>query len=321
MTGFERITWFCKGLKANNYPCCQKFMAEFEVSKSTFKRDIAFLRDRLGAPVVYDEKRKGYYISDSSFELPAFWFEPRQLLIIAAVCRQLEQFTRSSAIKSLRDRLLEMITVGNIRRLDVFSFESAACISCDNANFDTLSQAILMERLVSITYRDGKNGKITSREVEPYRLHNYAGSWYLIGFCRLRKAIRNFQLVRIIELHVIDEETAICHFNIDEYIAGSFGIFKGQEVEPVVLRFNPQIARLIREQCWHPDQIMVDESDGSLLLTIPVADLTEIRMKALQYGSQVEVVSPPELRRQVAAEAKAMCGIYDGLVKSSYLAI
>lgn len=310
MTGFERITWLYKRLKDNSYPDRQQFMAYFEVSASTFKRDLAFFRDRLGAQVDYDSGHQGYFLVDSSFELPSFWFDHRQLLIIAAVCRQLEQFTTSPAIKSLRKRLLEMITMRGGRRLELFSFENAACISCDNANFDMMSQAMLMERLLHITYQDGKNGVVTSREVEPYRLHNYAGSWYLVGFCRLRQAPRNFQLGRILELQVLDGEIGGHRFEVNDYIANSFGIFKGQEAAKAVLRFSPKIARLIREQCWHPKQVMQDEADGSLLLTLPVADLTEIQMKALQFGSQVEVIAPPELRCQVAAEAAAMRGIY-----------
>ncbi len=310
MTGFERITWFYEKLKANNYPRRREFLAYFEVSGSTFKRDLAFLRDRLGAPVDYDQDRHGYFLTDHSFELPSFWFDHRQLLIIAAVCRQLEQLTASPAMAALRHRLLNMLTLRGGRRLDIFSFENAACVSCDNSNFDILSKAMLMEHPISITYQDGKNGELTTREIEPYRLHNYAGSWYVIGFCRLRQAPRNFQLGRILNLVVLDEVVSSPQFDVDDYLAGAFGIFKGRDVITVVLRFSPAIAHLIHEQCWHPEQVMSEEADGSLILSLPVANFTEIRMKTLQYGAQVEVVSPAELRRQVAQEAAAMGRLY-----------
>jgi len=311
MTGFERITWFYEKLKKNTYPRRRKFLAHFEVSESTFKRDLAFLRDRLGAPVDYDQDRHGYFLTDRSFELPSFWFDHRQLLIIAAVCRQLEQLTSSPAMTVLRNRLLDMLTLRGGRRLDIFSFENAACVSCDNANFDTLSKAMLMEHPISITYQDGKNGALTNREVEPYRLHNYDGSWYVIGFCRLRQAPRNFQLGRILDLVVLDEVISSPQFDVEDYLSRAFGIFKGRDVVKVVLRFSQAIAHLINEQRWHPEQVLNEEADGSLLLSFPVADFTEIRMKTMQYGGQVEVVSPEELRRQVAMEAAKICDIYD----------
>ncbi|VAW38114.1 hypothetical protein MNBD_DELTA03-209, partial [hydrothermal vent metagenome] len=90
----------------------------------------------------------------------------------------------------------------------------------------------------------------------------------------------------------------------------AFGIFKGRDTTTAVLRFRPALARLINEQCWHPNQITRWERDGSLIMELPVADLTEIRLKTLQYGREVEVISPPELRRQVAAEARAMAEMY-----------
>lgn len=310
MTGYERITWLYERLKAEHYPCRADFTAYFEVSESTFKRDIAFLRDRLGAPVAYDQDRGGYYLSDQRFELPSFWFEHRQLLLIAAVCRQLEQFSPSSAMALLRKRLLEVLTLGGGRRLDIFSLENAPCVACDNKNFDLLSQAMLMERLIAITYKDGRSGAVTEREVEPYRLHNYDGGWYIIGFCRLRKEPRNFQLGRILELTVLEEEIKGRCFDVNVYMRGAFGIFKGTKLTEVVLRFSPGVRNLVRKLSWHSKQRVVEEPEGSLILTLPVADFTEIRMKILQYGHNVEVLAPPELRRQVAEEAAAMAGMY-----------
>lgn len=37
-----------------------QFLAELEVSYATFKRDLAYLRDRLHAPIDYDADRRGY---------------------------------------------------------------------------------------------------------------------------------------------------------------------------------------------------------------------------------------------------------------------
>ncbi len=50
---------------------------------------------------------------------------------------------------------------------------------------------------------------------------------------------------------------------------------------------------------------------GGLRLTLPVADFTEIRMRIMQYGHNVEVLAPPELRRQVAEEVAATMEMYE----------
>jgi len=311
MTGYERIHWLYERLKRKAFPSRPQFLACFEVSASTFKRDLAFLRDRLGAPIDYDPSRQGYFLTDTDFELPSFWFNRSHLLILAGICRQLELFALSPCISELRARLMAMLAPDDGQPLvDIFSFETVGCATCDNANFDTLTEAMLYGRLVDIVYRSGQNGEITSREVEPYRLHNYMGAWYLIGFCRERQAPRSFQLGRILELQVMEEKIGARRFAVQEYIAGPFGIFKGVELTTVVLDFSPAMARIVKSEFWHQDQSMESLPNGGLRLSLPVADLTEIRMKVLQYGSQVEVIVPEELRAQVAAEALAVAGMY-----------
>lgn len=312
MTGYERIHWLYGQLKRQGFPNRQQFLDCFEVSPSTFKRDLAFLRDRLGAPIAYHPGRHGYFFTDAGFELPSFWFDRSQLLILAGICRQLGSFTHSPALGELRTRLLAMLTPdGDQPLVDIFSFETVGCATCDNANFDTLAEALLGGRLVVITYRSGHSGEIRSREVEPYRLHNYMGAWYLVGFCRERQAPRSFQLGRILEMQVREERIGTPRFAVEDYLAAAFGIFKGDGLTTVVLEFSPAMARIVGNEFWHHDQRMEAQADGGLRLSLPVADLTEIRMKVLQYGREVEVVAPEELRAQIAAEAARVVKLYE----------
>ena len=38
----------------------QKFLDMLEISPATFKRDLEYLRDRLGAPIIWDRELRGY---------------------------------------------------------------------------------------------------------------------------------------------------------------------------------------------------------------------------------------------------------------------
>lgn len=49
---------------------------------------------------------------------------------------------------------------------------------------------------------------------------------------------------------------------------------------------------------------------ASLCLKLPVADFKEIKREVLKYGSQVEVLSPEELREGVKKEISKMKKIY-----------
>jgi len=67
-----------------------------------------------------------------------------------------------------------------------------------------------------------------------------------------------------------------------------------------VLRFSEYAARWVRDEEWFPDQETVELVDGGLELRIPYHNPTELIMEICRYGDQVEVIKPPELRKQVA---------------------
>ena len=146
---------------------------------------------------------------------------------------------------------------------------------------------------------------------EPHHLQHYMASWVLIAWCRLRNDWRKLYLARMTQVSV--EPETFDPKPTDQWkhlLQGAFGIFQAKATVPVILRFTPFRARWIKEQIWHSDQTMTHLDDGSLELSFPVADFREIKLKILQFGADVEVVSPEELRREVQKEIENMAKIY-----------
>jgi predicted DNA-binding transcriptional regulator YafY len=54
-----------------------------EVSPATLKRDLAYMRDRLNAPIVFDRELGGYRFEKQSigtqYELPGLWFSAEEI--------------------------------------------------------------------------------------------------------------------------------------------------------------------------------------------------------------------------------------------------
>lgn len=61
----------------------QALLDELEISAATLKRDLDYLKDRLGAPIVYDRYLNGYKFGEEhrgqKHELPGLWFNEREL--------------------------------------------------------------------------------------------------------------------------------------------------------------------------------------------------------------------------------------------------
>ena len=56
-----RIQWLHKKLTVKSYPNAQRLAERFGISHRQAQRDFDYLRRELGAPVVYDSSRKGFY--------------------------------------------------------------------------------------------------------------------------------------------------------------------------------------------------------------------------------------------------------------------
>jgi predicted DNA-binding transcriptional regulator YafY len=136
------------------------------------------------------------------------------------------------------------------------------------------------------------------------------GPWYLVGFCRLHGQSRIFQAGRIVDMEIEQAEYGSRQFDPDTFLEGAFGIFKGNDTFMVGLRFDAFISRFVRNEIWHGLQEITENPDGGLTMTLPVSDLTEIKMKVLKYGCHVEVLAPEKLRKEVAEEAKRLVKLY-----------
>jgi predicted DNA-binding transcriptional regulator YafY len=53
----ERIAAIDHAVRAGEYPNAGTIASRFEVSRRTVQRDIEFMKDRLGAPLVFDVRR------------------------------------------------------------------------------------------------------------------------------------------------------------------------------------------------------------------------------------------------------------------------
>ena len=88
--------------------------------------------------------------------------------------------------------------------------------------------------------------------------------------------------------------------DLDAFAAQAFGSFHSEaEYGPVVWRFSPSAAPIAREFEFHPTQQITDEHDGSLRVEFTASGWIEMVWHLYQWGDQVEVIAPEELRAMV----------------------
>lgn len=317
---YERFYWFHGRIKAKGYPNAKTLAEHFEISQKQAQRDIEFIRDRLCAPLLFNQCRRGYEYTDGSYELPPVWFNEEELLALCLALRlsaaipdkKLKKFLHELVEKFLHFRSAAASPgLGEIE--DKISLKNIEYYRVDETIFRHVVSALFRKQAIIIRYRTPYTGEETQRIVLPLHLLCYMGNWHLIAFCSLKGELRDFALSRIREIqsvaHRIDLPDHLS--SIKDYLRKDFGLMKSSvEAVEVCLRFTPEVSEWISEQIWHRNQKISPNDDGSTCLRFPVEDFREVRREILRYGAQVEVLSPPELRQGVKKEIEKMGKIY-----------
>lgn len=173
-----------------------------------------------------------------------------------------------------------------------------------------LQMAIARRSRVRILYHSAsREGPATDRAVDPYTLIPHLGSWYLVAMCHHREEVRIFKVDRIREMVPTGEGFEFPErFDLGTYMGSVWGLLRGEAGEPedVVLEFEPEAGRWVRDQEWHPEQRVEGLPDGRVRLSFCLAVTSDLRRFVLGFGRQVRVVSPPSLAAWVMAEARGM---------------
>ncbi len=305
MGALERIYRIERLLKNNRAVSIRRLIDELEVSQATIKRDIAYLRDRLNAPIVWDRTLRGYRL-EGEYSIPALYLtgaEIQALLVLDHLVARIQPGllgTYTAPLRNLLQKLLggpDRTAEELMRRVRIVP---AASRPVAVEHFQAVCTGILTRRRLELLYFSRARNETTRREVSPQRLVHYRDNWYLDAWCHLREALRSFALDAIQQVTVLESPALeIPVEQLDRELGAGYGIFCGPQTRRASLRFSPRMARWVSRERWHAAQSGRFLPDGSYLLEVPYTEDRELLMDLLRYGPDVEVLEPKELRHKI----------------------
>ncbi|PKL13683.1 MAG: WYL domain-containing protein [Spirochaetae bacterium HGW-Spirochaetae-8] len=310
MSQTERIFYIDRMIRNTGSVRCDKVAKQYEVCERQVKRDIMYMRDRLRAPITWDHVLRAYHYDT---DYPVLQFSDEKALVFSALLRSLVK--ASDIIPLVSEQAMELVDQSissEYRALsDRIVYSVPVLDRTDYQVFAVVCEAMGSRQCISIEYRNAK-GESSARTIEPLKLINYSGRWYVVAFDLLRGELRSFHLARIAGLQLLT--CKVLERGLDEalekYINSGFGIFMGVETKEALVRITGNAVFTVEHQIWHKDQKIehaVDESGSSiLLLRIPVANWAELLGRILSFGALAEPLEPQELREQWQAKIKEL---------------
>jgi proteasome accessory factor B len=301
-----------RDLEASRRLTIDDLAARTGVTTRTIRRDLEALQSA-GFPL-FDETHDGkkYWmlehrafkrLDDTGFtlaELSALYFSRTLVECLAATPFQ-------KNVRSAFDKLAGALTPGMRVFLDRLPLVIQAKAepgtqpaSARGREVSQLLDATLNHRRVTMRYHSFSSNREKQYIVEPYRVVFAQGALYVVAYVPEYKEQRTFAVDRIRSLSVSEEKFEPVELEEDAF-AHSLGVHQGPP-ERIEIRFDPQIARYVKERVWHASQEIHDQPDGSVRLELHVSNDASLRSWILGFGALARVLSPESLVRQIVAE-------------------
>lgn len=319
-----RISLLHRKLRAGESFTTKSFAEEHELKPRSIERDLEFLRNSLGAPVVWDARRRTHRYTEATFELPDALMREGDLLALMVVDKVAEAYRGTPFADRLHATLLKLVDTlpvhvsVSLRDLDkAISVQPQVVPTRTLAAVESLLAARRERHSLRVRYVN-QQGDESDRVLDPYNLSLQEGHWCCLAWCHRHQEPRVFRVDRMTALSDTGQTFRVpSGFDPDAYwaqvAAKSFGfLFHDGPTRTVRLRFVSKAARLVQEESWHVSQTSTPGPDGSCLVTFDLADTTSLMPWLLRWGDQVEVLEPPELRAEVREIARRMLATHEG---------
>jgi len=316
---WERMMRFHHLVQEQEYPNCTKVAAEFEVSVRTIMRDVEFMKERLNLPLAFDGVRNGYHYTRRVEHFPQVAMSEAEVFALLVAHKAIAQYRGTPferplgmAFRKLTgqlDRSVEF-SLGNLER--GLSFRPFAPEDADLEKFEILTRALKERRELRFLYRNLGADKACWRRVRPCHVACVDNHWYVFAYDVKRDDMRTFALSRVRALEVTAKRFTLPEkFDVNEYLRGSFNVFKGGDDYEVVVEFDSWAGDLVRERKWHSSQELTELRGRQVRLRLRLNSIEEAERWVLSWGTHATVIRPDRLRERLAAVGKELWERYE----------
>ncbi|HYG50309.1 MAG TPA: YafY family protein [Flavobacteriales bacterium] len=304
MNRVERISAILIQLQSKKIVKGQDLADRFSISLRTAYRDIKALEEA-GVPIV-SEAGIGYSLMDG-YKLPPVMFTKEEAIAFLTAEKLVEKLTDSSTYSTYQSALFKIKAVlktddkEHLEKMDsyieVLNNPYLPHDKKTSNHIQTILRSISQKKQLSLNYFANHNQQNSNRAVEPVGIFLMGQQWYLIAFCCLRNAYRNFRIDRIQKSVFTEQPFQKQHPPLKTWLAEMKK--EKKELHTIVIRVETDKMKYLGEQKFY----------NGFVAEKPVKDLTEMTFVTssiegfarwyMMFGDHAEIVGPKSLKDRV----------------------
>jgi predicted DNA-binding transcriptional regulator YafY len=306
-SALDRLYFIDRQIASLKYPNTQYIVEKFiiergdDISIATISRDIAFMRDRLNAPIEYDALHRGYYYSEPNYRIPMGFAGADELLALG-MAKNILSLYRDTPIYDAAHHLLDCITAPIAAEGNLGWYENRIVVPLTPSSpvspelWSLITKAMRENRALAFEYQGAYDSEFKPRLVRPYQLLFDTGVWYLYGYSEERKGIRIFSLCRMKNVSLTKTQfTLPKDFDYRTDNAGSFfGVYAGQEKHRFKIAFYDYSVVWVKDRKWAEDQKIKETEDG-VIVSFTSTQFEKVAEWVLSRGSTARPLEPESL--------------------------
>ena len=301
----------------------QQLIAETGASERTIERDLPILTRYFPSILEEKEGRQKRYRFKEDYQFPALDLSLLERLALT-LAQDVTTFLEGTPyFEALTDAIRKIHATlpaegqdyfSRIQDILAFRLQPVKDFQSVTPHIAQAQTACAKRQRLDLLYHSASRGESLQRKVDPYGIAYSDNALRLIGYCHIRKGIREFVFDdRMRSLTILDETFEPQEgFKLNEYITRGFGGIKDQPVQAVI-RVDPPASRWVRSQRWPGLQKKLDLGNDQIELHFDTEGREGLMRQILQWGSCAEVVTPPDFREEVAQEIQKMTEKYENL--------
>ena len=151
-----------------------------------------------------------------------------------------------------------------------------------------------------------EGGQRRYTDVEPYKLLNHKGIWYLAG--KDGGKLKTFSFSCIDQL-MVSENTFRPDSAVEQTLIDDDGIWLGEARKEIVLKVAKEVAQYFKRRKLIANQVIEKElEDGALILSAKVGHLNQVLPIVRYWIPHIRIISPDDLQNELNLELQIYIG-------------